>query len=1773
MLEENINISQFRRGAEAIVNQLNEICGGNNPVIKLNFSDQSKEPRNTPNTLSSILQEYGDSVHNGEGIGYIGLEWKGPFPLHSSIIQHIKRIQLLVGRPPSLTYGFLPHINYGYVGLENILYIFSIGDLFENGAESTSGYISETSNDSYCKRVNNGLIDNTILTLSLPFPVKMVTGSFPRANIFSKDVEYILCVITEKSGNLLALKLDKCNSYNLRRLKKWNLPQDGEEINEYGVDYNSVLNSEGSVVKGAGLINVSIMKINGKEINMFQCSLPNMYASKLHSLQGTLDGRFFFFEEESSNIYEFVYHSKEGWITPYCYIHSHKVNYTLSNSFLFKYTFLRIFQRTFISKVSVAPCGYMAILDSSQNIHIAKYLNDSDSSTILPLIAPWGRIVNSIESWVSNVNLKPHLLPSDWDDYVCTDENNYNVNNNYDLTDEIDSCMSQTCQKNYQGRFSSPSSIKIIYTFKRTELNKILSQLSGKFLNNEGKNEDFRNFVVEDICLSFTFEYNLTISLFMENGSILQFQCSKRNSEYIPPLSSISSNCSGVENHSMRSPLKKLHISEINNIFELKPGTFSNNCDVTVFGFWLTNFIPHSVSIGEESRMTNSFCRNGLTIITRSTTCKTVKNVNANTDFSKTPSRNICKVELRLFNSLPADINLDSNKFIDNSLFGRNFSSPMSSSLRYNNNTSFSSNLKNNGGEPIFFELDEQIKSIYEVKINSDNSIGTLEEFPILNNSKSLIYPDVNLEYGGNQFGKKNNYDLLGWIHDRHIILVGETRYFLLTLRWNGVQHIIGASGLFMQIMRNSQMNSNVDNSNTNFRRLVHPEDSFLTSNYLSLTSPWIEALSGAIAFDLRCILELPLFYRSGQDLNFILTPHILELCFLRLQKVSKILSRSRNIIGNELFNFTSLPNNKLNQERSIHEIIIEELGTDCNIQLKRSTTFIIKSIAFIVNLLSQLIQFLMIFISSPENIRKITLMYLGRYENTNILTEMPLIFLLVSNKGICRIRFLVESFSMAVIGSTSHSRNYDSNLLNQLKCVHSKIGWILSDKANRIMKRLALFQDLSEDPDINSILKKITSRNKLIGSFTSPPYKYWESFLLDQTQSDFLKEIFSSLTLKPWNRIADSTLLLLQTISYFELFLTEQIESRQKIGYFETNKSNNINVDLNSFNTHIEGIIEAWTKSLSDSFYDLLSHERDKKKIIRNKCLSLFIQPIKTLLSYSSNTKLINMCLKYLLRDILALIIKEYYLSNGSNSFHCICQQLLKDFQVSLKFENGNSRDYNKPFLTLISDELNSILQYSNIRERCIYSKDQFISVLNDLITSGNYSPFYYVLSCIYLTGDDKSFGSIKSASVLSFIALDADICCGEECRNVRTRIDSLKMLRKVYFLGGRSVTQVEINVSNYFPHLFDEKITGKDKYQMDFSIENAISNADGLISSSNYLQIPLSSYLEKYLALNENGQLLKTVKTLSSRICSFSEIISIINTVPDLQPFSIISVLFNANKRKSGDDAELEEICSLISDLLLQTLFPPIGHTINRVNLNDDTNTPIFPLLSYFFGFNGYLNYHESIQKLFEFVQTPLLNISGSSLLGALSFVPNIFQCVGLSDQEIIKKYDLFQQLYSISAVLEFGNFYLIKNTKNLDIDCFIPTSVSLKLWNKYFSIPHDLIFDIYMSLLDSCSTSSLSSSPYSLIINRIADLESPINNFESLSLDNNSFTLHIRKCIIGVAQSWINNSVNQEIDSNYTSLIKDFMNASVPIIKKHDKQNEKRITNISEGILSKL
>ncbi|KAH8741877.1 hypothetical protein FG386_003004 [Cryptosporidium ryanae] len=1768
MSEENINISQYRRGAEAIVNQLNEICGGNNPAIRLNFSDEGRKLRNTPNTLSNILKEYSDSLHDGEGIGYIGLEWKGPFQLHHAIIQHIKRIQLLVGRPPSLTYGFLPHINYGYVGLENILYVFPIDDLFENGVNSvSSGPILETLSDPHNRRVNGEFInDNTILTLSLPFPIKMVSGSFPRVNIFSEDVEYLLCVITEKSANLLALKLDKYNHPSSISLKKGNSNSNNEIVTEF-----DIINSGGSITKGAGLINIPIMRIGDKEINMFQCSLPNMYASKLHSLQGTLDGRFFFFEEESSNIYEFVYHSKEGWITPYCYIHFHKVNYTITNSLLFKYTFLRIFHRTFISKVSVAPCGYMAILDSSQNIHIVKCINDSDPSTILNLIAPWGRVINSIESWVSNVDLKPYLLPSDWDEYVYTNESEFCSSNKYNFTEKKEYFQSQTFQKTHQGKFSSPSSLKVICTFKRTELDKILSQISGKLESSKGKDEGSRNLAIEDISLSFTFEYNLLLTLFMENGSILQFQCSKNNNEYIPPLNSVLSNYSKSKDNHKKSPFKRVHLPDINNYFvELKFGS-SINYDITVFGFWLTNFIPNSVLTGEESKMTNSFCRNGLTIITRNATCKTVKNVNANTDFSKAPSRNICKVELRLFNSLPADVSLNSSQFIENSLYDHSSVNLSSPSLRYNNNTSLSGNLRRNGGEPIIFELDEQIKSIYEVKINSDYNLRILEEFPILSNPRNLIFPDVILEYSGNQLGKQNNYDLLGWINDRHIILIGETRYFLLTLKWNGIQHIVGASGLFMQVMHNSQKSNNTDSSNTNFRRLVHPEDSFLTADYLSLTSPWIEALSGAIAFDLKCALELPLFCRFEQELNLTLSINTFELCLLRLQKILRILSRSKNIIGNEFFNFTCLPNNKINHDKSIHEIAIEELGADYNLQLKKSTTFVIKSIAFIVNLLSQLIQFLVVFVHSSNYIRKITLIHLERCKQINILTEMPLIFLLVSNRGICQIRFLVESFSMAIIDSTSHLREPNSNLLQELKFVHSKIGWILSDKADKIIKRLTLFQDLSKDPDVNSILEKVTSRSKIIGSFTNPAYKYWESFLLDHTQSGFFREIFSSLTLKPWNRIVDSTILLLQTISYFELFLTEQIDSRKKIGYFE---ANNVEIELSSFNSHIESIIKSWIGSLSDSFYDLVSHEIEKDKIIKGKCLDLFTQPIRTLLSYCSNTKLIDMCLKHLLQDILTLIIEASYSPTENDSFKCICQKLLKDFQISLKFESdSNCLDSDKPLLLLISEKLKDIFVYSNLKGKYIYSKNQLVSFLNDFITSGNYSPFYYFLSFVYLTNDDDSFGSTKSASILTLIALNENVCCREKCKNVQTRIDSLRLLRKVYFMGNRSVTQVGINISNYFPYLFDERFVGKDKYQMDFTIENAISNADRLVSSSVYLQIPLLNYLEKQLYLNRSDSTVRAVETLSSRICSLHETVSIINVLPDLQPFSIISILIDSSKSKSWDDTELEEICSLISDLLLQILFPPSGHAVNRIYGEGSVKTPVLPVLSYFFEFNGHRNYHESVQKLFEFIQTPLLNIFGASFLGALSFVPNTSQFIGLSNQEIIEKYDIFQQLYSITAVLEFGNFYVIKNTQELDIDCYIPNSISIKIWNKYFSIPHDLIFDIYISLLDSCSTSTLSSNPYGLIINRIAALESPINNFESLSFDYDSFTLHIRKCIIGILNNWINNSDNPEIDSNYTSLIKDFINASIPIIKNHDKQNEKRIISMLESMLSKF
>ncbi|KAF7459200.1 hypothetical protein HWI79_319 [Cryptosporidium felis] len=1736
-MQDEISISHFRKGAEVVINQLGEICGGSNPKLKLGLSGPSLRS-SSPNTLSGILKQYSDSVNQGEGVGYIGLEWKGPFPLHNTILQHIKRVQLLIGKPPSLIYGIVPHIRYGFVGLENLLYLFPLNE-FVGGVKRRESSIASslerrnransiTSNIAQDLDGNEPVCDESILTLTFPFSIKNLSGTFPRIGIFRKDVEYLLCVITDKSIHLVALKFDKTMQNQIQ---------------------SDIGGPESSILKGAGLAKIPILSIGGKDISTLQCSLPGSFSSDFHSLHGTIDGRFFFLEENSPSIHELVYQSKEGWITPYCYVHSHQLYTSLTKELLLKYTFLRLMPRSFsIKKISLTPCGFMAILDSAQNVYLAAYLNDIDDTNVLSLLAPWGRVVNSLGYWASNLHIKPCVLPSDWDEYTSCEghqesvlsankENNFNNFSSKDFKEEF-------------GKFSSPGSLKVISVLRKRDFQNIISKIPGgssfekkvRTLKMNRSDKTSGNHEINDLQLSFSSDYNLALSVFTNNGTRLQFQCSKRLYEEMPSIDSVI-NGFGFESDFLGSPKKKFQPEK----FPHTPDS-EKTSDELVFGFWLTYVLPPANIHNPNSITSKSYYKNGLTVFVRNTASHYSQGIGPDIDSSKLPDKIASQIELRLFNSLPADVGAaPSSNLRKMSLNG--FNSP-TMNLRYNGNFCLDGQNAQKG-EPIIIEVEEQIRAIYEFVPDMENSGNNSNgSFQALSRLEGSLSSDVVLEYGCNPFGKgRNQHDLLGWVKERCIIFVGETGYFFLVLRWNGLQQIIGASGLFMQLL---QCPLNGNSALTAFRRLVHPEDSFLTNDHLTLTSPWIEALSGAIAFELKIILELPLFFKRGDDYSSLLCPRVLERSLPKLQSLINILSRSQNIIGGEVFDVSLLPNLRPSFGRLFGEILAEEMCKDQNVCFKDYSTFLLKSLTYITNMLLQLVQFLIIFSTVPLELRRLTFRNLGK-NDLNCLSEMPVICLVISNKGVCQIRNLVESFSRCILESVSYSEGklIDFKLLNQVKILY-KTGWLNTRTSNCILRRLALISDLFENPTNsefgmdrsgNPILDKISSRESPpIGGFTLQPYRYWEIFQSDPTQNGFLREIFSSLLLQPLLKVEESTLLLLDCISHFELLIAEKLNLAQ--GFSDShNRFESISQSYSTFSLYIEHIIRSWSDSLRETFLELMDRSpKTSVATVRSGFLLVFYRPLNSLFASCPSLKIFKLCVKYLMREVLPLILDRYCNLFALEEGFCSCQVFLDDLVEFLRLENSQIPSSGEnSILALIVNSFSKLFGPEGTNDRLNYNWDNISSYISDLITETNYSPFLFVNCAIYTSSHFGTSGSIKSASLLSEFSLNDNITCGASCKNINSRIYALKITKINYF--SQNFNSTEVNVLRYFPRLFN--VDKSDGYlSIDYSLRNAISIVDGIISTCNNLQIPLLNYISK-LPVSQNPTLFQLFNCLSRRIYSLSEMLSTINSTPYIEPFIIIATLMEVNSSHSRSDDDLEASCNVVSDLLLQILLPPGNHIIFSL-FPEGTERPYFPILTHFFGLSNIYDLSDSIYKLFEFIQSPLLNLTGSSFLGSLSVAPKTYLSVGLSNQEIFEKYDLFQQIYSITAILEFSNYYLSKTAENkaLDLDPLFPTQISIQFWKKRWSVPFDLLFEVYLSLLDSTLTSNPQTDPFLLIYNRLSILESPIFTSEPVTKNQDLFALHIRKCATGVLLEWLENRDSNKFNSTHIAMSNNFV-----------------------------
>lgn len=1724
-------------------------------------------------TLSNILHDYSDSVCQGEGVGYIGIEWKGPFPLHSAILQHIKRVQLLIGKPPSLVYGVIPNIKYGYLGLENILYIFPLGETAQKvlrrdslaGASAgrrSSGIRSISPSfdqEADVKAVN----DESILTIVFPFSIKSLTGTFPRVGIFSDDVEYLLCVITEKSIHLLALKFDGSAA-----------PTD-DHLHAYG-------NDDGIVVRGAGLIKVPIMKIGGKDIGMLQCSLPSSQTSNLHSLQGTLDGRFFFLEENSSNIYELVYQSNEGWITPYCYLHSHQIYSSFTKELLLKYTFLRFMPRLFsIQKISLAPCGFMAILDTSQNIYLAAYLNDIDSKAALSSILPWGRTVNSLGYWASNLDIKAFILPSDWDEYTSLETHQAEKPSARSKNLNLETFSLGIFNKHNSSKgFSSPSSLRVVAMLGRNDIfdifsrvpgNPLLSKRSGESPSRQSVRAEYqKRLQINDLQLCFTSDYNLSLSLFMNNGTRLQFQCSKRQNEEMPSIQSVINGFRFEPETLLESPKKKIHAEKMPHSPRPNADPFGD----LVFGFWLTYILPVvGGSCNEGSCISKSYYRNGLTIITRNTTSSVLQEINANTDFSIAPNKSVSQVELRLFSSLPADIGITPV-----SSFGSRSLSAQSSpalNMRYNGN--FSSSGQCSKGEPITIEFDEQIKAIHEFTPDSEdgsNCTNSLDEFLALTSKKNRASPVVFLEYGGNPLGNhKRQHELLGWVKDRCIVFVGETRYFFLVIKWNGLQQITGASGLFMQLIQHPLSSSA---SLSQFRRLVHPEDSFLTDDYLSLTSPWIEALSGAIAFDLRSVLELPPFFKHEGSLHLQLTPQILETCLSKLQSLLNTLSRSQNLIGNEIFEPCSLPNLCPNAQRPFPQILSMELSKDYDSHLKESTAFVLKSMAYITNFLLQFVRFLVVFAASPLEIRRLTFKTFEQFDK-NVLTEMPILYQIVSNTGVSQIRKLVESFSVNILEEISRRDHLVIGLdyLVQTKLLYKRAGWLLNAKSSQIMKRLALIADLSADPGDShlsrtplkeaSMIERISSRSMPpIGGFSLPPFKYWEYFQADPCQNDYFREIFLALLLKPFHKVEEATLLLLDCISHLEHLLTEHMKIRQNFNG-PASQDEPDSRDHNVYFVCIEQIIKAWSSSLCDTFLELANGEtthlssETTHQSIKSLVLLVICHPIKTLFSSCLSSKILEACVGLLLKDVFPVVVDTLAASHCLNKKRktCCCQFVFEDLIEVYRHDSSQRIKHSeRSLLAIIVSSLQRPFKSPSMNEHLKdYTWSSFLSFLHGLIAESNYSPSHFLLLSISLLDDYQESPSecMRSARILSELSLNKDILCGSRCENIGVRIEILKLLREICIFGvGKGLISIEMNASQLLPRLLADPHLDGNQFQMDCSLENAISNLEGTLSVSLGLQVPLLNYVEE-LVSDQYPAFAQVKQIISRQILSSSELFSLINACPYVEPFLIIVALLESSASVKRDVSDVEDVCSQISDYLLQIFIPPKDHIIYSHSKGGASESQL-PLLARFFGFNGPDGLSESAQKLLEFIQTPLLNITGSSLLGSLSIAPKTYLSVGLSNQEIFEKYDLFQQVYSITAVLEFANYYVSVVSQNVDPRSLsqIPTSISIQLWSKHWSVPYDLLFDVYLSLLDSSLASNPSSDPFMLILNRIKVLEPPNFSFELVSRYSDSFTLHLRKCVVGILMHWVKHRSSSPFSKNHVSMANNFLASTLTYLK---------------------
>ncbi|OII76478.1 hypothetical protein cand_001690 [Cryptosporidium andersoni] len=1713
-MEKDIDVSEYSGGTKIVLHQLYNLFGGENPGIITN----STLPNSTheSNTLASLLEQYSRSINEGGGIGYIGLEWKGPFSFHPDILQHSKRMTSLTGSVPSMNCGTLHHLNHGYITLENLLYIFPLTEQDDATNSAIRGH--DTFKEDEIKRISKPL------SITLPLAIKAVAVTFPKFGMFSEKVQFILCVLTEKSAHLYGICYEKKIDHNRSQIPKYELVT--TPLNREGIDESLTI----------------------------QCSLPYHNNSlEFLSLHGTLDGRFFFLLRSDCNIYEIVYQSKEGWITPYCYIYTHQVHSSMLKRILFRYTILRFLPLSQpLTLVSFAPCGYIITMDIHQNLYLLTYSSNLKRDCLLNKISPWGRMINSLGYWLPKSESNLYVPPTQWDNFL-----------NSQIKEDIYSKSNEIRSKSIDFESNNPAKIKILAVLSKQQLNYILegNNVKESLEDNQRNNE---RFLISNIDLSFSADYHLILTVFMKCGTRLLFRCSCNEDE----VSSFTYTQIKNSKKSVISPKRQAESSNPSIFDQFKPRYKTSSI---IFGFWLTDILNNSDT---KVVIQSAYYKNGLTIISYPLNSINKEKQSKSLESTMNNINNQYQIEIRLLSSVPADLTT-SHKF--NSLGIQN----SGSRLRY---SKYSNNLDPNSdiGEPIVLGVNEPIIDIYEVPTDLYNKMyqdsgGITNE---INSNIPNINPSILLEYGGIHYGPKASYDLLGWCKDRYIILMGYTHYYSLTIRWNGLQQAFGSTGLFMQIIQEVKQG-------TNFRRLVHPEDSYLSFCNSYLTSPWIEAITGALAFSLRSTLEMPILI-SMNKVSCTFTIKTLDHCIYTLQNMIHFLSRSQNIIGTELFNIWNPPKSSFTKPKYFFEVM-EEVFT-CQIPLKmiEITTNILKSITFIIHMLLQLFRLLYYYQESPLNIRDEVVQKMKNERALDIILKTPTLFLVTSNDHInCLKKFSSCFINSLVISMIESKRENTTTFNNKLSTIQKSIHWLLCPKTRKFLTRSILSFELgfynskyshSSINSANSILEKFLHLANPSMDSTNPSVsqKYWLDFLKDPTRHELLENAFCTLTVEPHNKFYDATILLIELIQFFDKEI----------------KGNRNNFEINSLNMtsqlnipqYVNLLVKSWDFSMCDALIEFIENKlsNNEDEIVGFAC-KVISECLKAMTSLKIGLEIFCIFLKHLLNSFLMKLFNNLkYLVFRKHGI-CLCNFLMKDLAYILRYSCNNilPDHSNKGVLSIITNSFIIGIDGNSANESYI---ETICSISLELAIQSKYSPFYLLAAIFNLYNSrNKTMAYNNIASILCALGLNNEISCQVKCFNPFT---SLELLDIVQYIMKNKISKVieDTDIQNIFTLLPDKKSPLNKSY---LNLEDMYIVLTEIINSLEYLQLPVLNYINSitnntgdydYVCdfSNEGLKRIDDIQVLpieyvqyylkNNIVQSYSEMLSIIYRCPHIQLFSIIASLLESTTIIRTEE-NVDAFCSLLSDMLLQTLLPPKSHPIYQLVSDYDT---IFPILETMFGFNGD-NLLDSFLKLLVYIEKPLIGINGTELLDSLALMKTINKQKDVNLQTIY----IFQQLYVLLAVLEFSIHYF--KTKKALYKRIYPdelNTISIKIWKNKWNVSYHLLLDTYVSLIEACCTTNISNNPFSLIVDRLISLGCPLVTV-NIADTFEDFVQHLRLCATTVIIIWVKEDL-QDISSNQKDIIVNFISTVIPFLSVNTNKilaNHEALINTLQDITLKL